>query len=189
MNGSPRGNRQAGKRPRAAARARAGVCCAPLFASTLALLAAGLTASAAYAATGSAHPAGGHRASTAATWSVSESVDTGGASKVVLTDRTTGSKIKCDAQFDYLFTQKMGLPSDIATFNIVPFSNCTLPGRAAITLAASTAKMPMMALSFNPRRNLGVTSGEFTGLDVSLSGSGCSGVLEPRGCAGPQPEP
>ena len=73
----------------------------PLFAGTLGLLAAGLTASAAYAATGSAHPAGGHRASTAATWSVSESVDTGGATKAVLTDRTTGSKIKCIARGDW----------------------------------------------------------------------------------------
>jgi hypothetical protein len=150
----------------------------PLFAGALALLAAGLTASAAYAATGSAHPAGGHRASTAATWSVSESADTGGSSKGVLTDRTTGSKIKCYAQFDYLFAQKMGLPSDIATLNFVTFSNCTLPGGAAITLTTSTAKLPMLALSFNSRRNLGVTSGEFTGLDISLSGAGCSGVLD-----------
>ena len=34
----------------------------------------------------------------------------------------------------------------------------------------------MMALSFNRLRNLGVTTGEFTGIDVSLFSSGCSGI-------------
>jgi hypothetical protein len=152
-----------------------------MLTGAVALLAAGLTASAAYAAADSAHPVGSRQASTAAAWSVSESVDTGGSSKAVLTDQTTGTKIKCNAQFDYLFTQKMGLPSDIATLNFVSFSNCTLPGNAAITLTPTTAKLPMMALSFSPRRHLGVTSGEFTGLDISLSGSGCSAILDGSG--------
>jgi hypothetical protein len=152
-----------------------------VFSGTAALLAAGLVASAAYAAASgrpaSGHPAADHRA-TAATWSVNQSVDTGGATKVVLTDRTTGVKIKCGAQFDYLFSQEMGLPSDIATLNFVNFGNCRLPGGVAITLTSNTTKTPMIALSFNPRRNLGVTTGEFTGLDISLSSSGCSGVLD-----------
>lgn len=141
------------------------------------LLTVGLTASAAYAAGGSAHPAGGHRTSTA-TWSVSLSAQTGGAARVGLTDRTTGNKIKCNAQFNYSFTQRMGLPSDIATLTSVSFGNCTLPGGAAITLTSNTATLPMTALSFNGRRNLGVTTGEFTGIDVSLSSSGCSGILD-----------
>jgi hypothetical protein len=146
-----------------------------LLSGTAALLAVGLTASAAYAA-GSAHPAGSHRA-TAATWSVSVSEETGGGAKVVVIDHTTGTKIKCSAQFDYSLTQKMGLPSDIATVS-PSFGTCTLPGGTAITLTANTATLPMMALSFNPRRNLGVTTGAFTGLDISISGSGCSGVLD-----------
>ncbi len=36
-------------------------------------------------------------------------------------------------------------------------------------------------LTRHPRRHLGVTSGEFTGLDMSLAGSGCSAILDGSG--------
>jgi hypothetical protein len=148
-----------------------------VLSSTAALLAAGLTASAAHALAAPAHPAGGQHA-TAATWSVSSSEETETAVKVVLTDQTTGTKIKCNAQFNYSFTQKMGLPSDIATLPSLDFNACTLPSKTTITLTSNTTRLPMMALSFNRLRNLGVTTGEFVGIDISLSSSGCSGVLD-----------
>lgn len=148
-----------------------------LLSGAAALLAAGLTATAAYAWAAPAHPASGQRA-TAATWSVSSSEDTESAVKTVLTDQATGTKIKCTVQFNYSFTQKMGLPSDIATVPSLSFSNCTLPGKTPITLTSNTTGLPMMALSFNRLRNLGVTTGEFAGIDISLSSPGCSGVLD-----------
>ena len=149
-----------------------------LFSGIAASLAVGLMATAAYAAGGSAHPAGGQRA-TAATWSVySQQGSAGVSARVELTDNTTGNKIKCGANFGYSFTRKMRLPSDIATLSGVQFGNCKLPDGTAITLTSNTRNLPMMALSFNRLRNLGVTTGEFTGIDVSLSSSGCSGILD-----------
>lgn len=149
---------------------------AVLFAGTAASLAVGLTATAAYAA-GSAHPAGAPRAA-APTWSVSLSEETEAGAKIIVTDRTTGTKIKCTAQFNYSLNQAMGLPGGkIATASLMFFS-CTLPGGAPVTLTSNNSTLPIAALSFNPRRNLGVTTGAFTGLDISLSGSGCSAVLD-----------
>jgi len=149
-----------------------------LWISGAALMAVGLTATAAFAAARSGSAPGSQRASSTVTWSVSSSEVTGGTVKWPLTDSTTGSKISCFGQPVYSFTQRMGLHGRIAPITAISFASCTLPGGTAITLTANNLPWRLMAVSFNPSRNLGVTTGNVAGIDISLSGSGCSGVLD-----------
>ena len=150
-----------------------------LWISGAALVAVGLTATAALAAARSGSSAGNQGTSSTATWSVSSSEVTGGSAKWLLTDSATGNKITCSVgQPQYSLTARMGLHGRIAPITAMSFDGCTLPGGSAITLTANDLPWRLMAVSFNSSRNLGVTTGNVAGIDVSLSSSGCSGVLD-----------
>jgi hypothetical protein len=150
-----------------------------MLSGSAAVVVVGIAASAAFAAPRSAHAAGRSSTSGTATWSVSQSVNTTGSSKkAALVDTTTGTRITCSGVgAGFGFTRGMGLDNPIATMSGIQFSSCALPGGAAVTVTANQ-QWDIMGVSFNKRRNLGVTSGDLTGIDISISSSGCSGVLD-----------
>lgn len=149
-----------------------------LIFGSAAVMAVGLMATAAFAATGAHHGAGSARTSSTATWSVAASFDTETSVTWALTDTATGTKITCGVEPNYVFTQAMGLHGHLASVTAILFNGCSLPGGTAISLTGEHLPWAMVGRRFDPSRNLGVTSGVFSGIDISLSATGCSGVLD-----------
>lgn len=148
-----------------------------LILSGSAALVVGIAASTAFAAPRSGPAAGRASTSGTGTWSASQSVDTSGSSiRLALVDTTTGSRISCTAAPQFAFTRGMGEHNPIGTLRGLPFIKCNLPGRAVTVTFNNPADV--MGLSFSRDRNLGVTSGDVEGIDISISSSGCSGVLD-----------
>ena len=151
-----------------------------MLSGSAALVVVGIAASAAFAAPRSGPAARRPSTSGSGTWSVSQSVTTSGSSKgAALIDTTTGTRITCSTGVgsNFSFTRGMGLHNPIATMGGIQFFSCALPGGAAVSVTANR-QWDMMGVSFNPRRNLGVTSGDLAGIDISISSSVCSGVLD-----------
>lgn len=151
-----------------------------MLSGSAALLVVGIAASAAFSATRSG-PAAGPTSASGPGWSVSESVNTTGDSTTAaeLIDSTTGTTITCSGVVgsSFAFTRGMGLHGALAKVAGVQFGACALPDRTAVTVTANNA-WNMVGESFNYRMNLGVTSGHLARIDISISSSGCSGVLD-----------
>lgn len=149
-----------------------------LIASAAAVLAVGgFTAGTALAGTAS-DPAVAPRPGT---WSVAPLNTVLGAGSVgpaVITDTTTGGKIKCKGAGGSLSVKGgMGLTGSLASVQ-AQFSQCTLSDGTAVTVTANATTWSMIGTSFFFRPNLGVTTGQWTGVDLSFSGTSCSGTLD-----------
>jgi hypothetical protein len=137
----------------------------------------GFTASTALAGTSSA-PAVQPKPGTWSVTPINTDLGDGSVGPAVLTDTTTGGKIKCaggDGDIDV--KGGMGLTGTLAevAFQI---GRCTLSDGTAVTVTANAGPWAMIGTSFYFRPNLGVTTGEWTGVDLSFSGTSCSGSLD-----------
>jgi hypothetical protein len=156
-----------------------------LFSSSIAMLAIGITSTAALAATGSGHAYVSHRTSTTATWSVyapDTSEEFTNVASVILRDTATGHAITCKtSDINGTFKDGMGLTGAIATVSI-DFATCSVAG-ARITVTPSGQSWNLMASSYARGTNLGVTTGQLEGIDIAITGSFCSADVDGTGAS------
>jgi hypothetical protein len=116
----------------------------------------------------------------AATWTVKPGgAITAKAGKTTLTDKSTGSTLSC-ASSSGKGTVKSGSGlsgTGIGSITALSFSSCT--GPLGLTFTVKTTHFPwhLNAKSFSG----GVTTGTITGIHASLSGPGCSAVVDGTG--------
>jgi hypothetical protein len=131
----------------------------------------GLGAGSAIAATGSG---------TTATWTVKPGgAITAKAGVTTLTDTKTGSKLTCQSSSGKgSLKSGSGLSgTGIGSISALSFSTCTGPLNLTFTVKTTHFPWHLNALSFSS----GVTTGTITGIHATLTGPGCSAVVDGTG--------
>jgi len=117
-----------------------------------------------------------------ATWTVKPGgAITAKAGKTTLTDKSTGSQLSCTSSSGAGTVKKgSGLSgTGIGSITALSFTSCT--GPLGLTFTVKTTHFPwhLNAKTFNS--TTGVTSGTITGIHASLTGPGCSAVVDGTG--------
>jgi hypothetical protein len=129
-----------------------------------AALAIGLSAASAVAAT---------------TWTVKPgSVINAKSGTTILKDTTTGTTLTCTSSAaNTTLRSGSGLPGTaIGSVTAISFTGCTGPLHLAFTVTASALPWHINAASFNSAT--GTTTGTLTGIHASMSGAGCTAVVD-----------
>lgn len=102
------------------------------------------------------------------------------AKKAVLTDTATGVSVTCTSTALATFPSGGGRPGNsLGSISSLTLSGCNVLGLTGISGGPSD---PVNAAIYNPSPSPAITSGTITGIDLGLSGTGCSAVVD-----GPSP--
>jgi hypothetical protein len=100
---------------------------------------------------------------------------------VYLLDTDTGHRIACKiSDITGTFNDGMGVTGPIAVVGI-GFSTCTVQGAKVTVAAPGNPSWNMIASSYAPHTNLGVTTGQVEGIDLAITGSSCSADVDGTG--------
>jgi hypothetical protein len=115
----------------------------------------------------------------APTWSVKPGgAATAKAGKTVLKDTKTGTVLTCTSSSAKI-TIKKGhklAGAGLAKITSIGFTNCTGPLGITFTVKSSALPWKLNAVSYN--KKTGTTTGTITGIHSTLSGPGCSAVVD-----------
>jgi hypothetical protein len=113
----------------------------------------------------------------AATWTVSPGgAITATSGKTTLKDTTTGSVLSCTSSTANATLKKgTGLAgAGLGSITGISFTNCTGPLGLTFTVTPGHLPWKLNAISYNA----GTTTGTITGIHATLTGSGCSAVVD-----------